>query len=255
MEMRLIRCRDVTKKEDLKKVVDEIKDICPPIAGVANGAALFDDKLFSEMSLGTMKRVTKPKIDGTNYLDEIFSDSKLDFFIAFSSLTSVIGNSGQSNYTAANAYMTGLMSQRRKRGLAGTSLELGRIAGMGYMERAGDIAREQLIRFGFMAISETDLHQLFAEAIRAGSPKLGIIPVVTTGCRTVQDDEEPRVAWFDDPRFSHKIVEAQGTESKSDGKKSVLPVRDQLADTTTTEEALKVLKGTMMVKQGSKWRC
>ena len=253
--MNLTVSRDITKKEDLKKVVDEIKDLYPPIAGVANGAALFDDTLFSEMSLEMMERVTKPKIDGTNYLDEIFSDTKLDFFIVFSSLTSVIGNSGQSNYTAANAYMTGLVSQRRKRGLAGTSLDIGRIAGIGYMERAGDIAREQLIRFGFMAISETDFHQLFAEGIRAGSPKLGVVPVVTTGCRTVQDDEEPRVAWFDDPRFSHKIVEAQGKETKNDGKKSTLPVRDQLADTITTEEALEVLKGTMRHKKGSKRRC
>ena len=230
----------------MKKVVDEINDTCPPIAGVANGAALFDDSLFSEMSLETMERVLKPKLDGTKNLDKIFSDTKLDFFIVFSSLTSVIGNSGQSNYTAANAYMTGLISRRRKRGLAGTSLDIGRIAGIGYMERAGDIAREQLIRYGFMAISESDLHQLLAEAIGAGSPEWGGVPVVTTGCRTVQDDEEPRVAWFDDPRFSHKILEVQGGESKGDGKKSALPVREQLAEVTTTTEALEIVKGTMI---------
>lgn len=231
----------------MERVVQDIKDTCPPIAGVANGAALFRDTLFSEMSLETMEEVTKPKIDGTNHLNEIFNDTKLDFFIVFSSLTSVIGNSGQSNYTAANAYMTGLMSNRRNRGLAGTSLDIGRIAGIGYMERAGDIAREQLIRFGFMAISETDLHHLLAEAIRAGSPESGANPVVTTGCRTVQDDEEFRVAWFDDPRFSHKIVDALGGQSKSDGKKSVLPVRDQLADATTKEKALEILKGKLIV--------
>jgi len=219
--------------------VDEIKDTSPPISGVVNGAAVFRETLFSEMSLEAMEESIKPKIDGTNHLDEIFSDTNLNFFIVFSSLTSVIGNSGQSSYTAANAYMTGLVSQRRKRGLAGTSLDIGQIAGIGNME-ASDIAREQ---FGSMAISETDLHQLLAEAIHAGFPDLGAAPAVTTGCRTVRDDEEPRVAWFDDPRFSHKIMKAQGGESKSDGKKSALPVRDQLAGATTTDEALKVMKG------------
>ncbi|KAF6220917.1 hypothetical protein HO133_002597 [Letharia lupina] len=239
---------DITKNDELRKVVDEIKNTGPPIAGVANGAALFDDSLFSEMSLEKMEKVIKPKIDGTNYLNEIFSDNKLDFFIVFSSLTSVIGNSGQSNYTAANAYMTSLMKQRRKRGLAGTSLEIGRIAGIGYMERAGDLAREQLIRFGFMTISETDFHHLIAEAIRAGSPDLGAVPIVTAGCRNTQDNEESKVAWFDDPRFSHKVLQAQMNESKSDGMKNVLPVCDQLADSTTIEKALEVLRDCFAAK-------
>ena len=235
--------RDMTKRQELKGVVDEIKDTCPPIAGVANGAAVFQETPFSEMSLEAMEKDIKPKIDGTNHLDEIFRDDNLDFFIVFSSLTSVIGNSGQSSHTAANAYMTGLMSQRRKRGLAGTSLDIGRIAGIGDME-ANDIAKEQS---GLMPISETDLHQLLAEAIRAGSPDSGAAPVVTTGCQTVRDDDEPRVAWFDDVRFSHKIIEAQGGECKSDGKKSTLPVRDQLAGATTAEEALEILKGKVIL--------
>ena len=232
---------DITKKQDLQRVVDKIKDMCLPIAGVLNGAAVVQETLFSEMSLEAMEKVIKPKIDGTNHLDEIFKDTSLDFFIVFSSLTSVIGSSGQSNYTAGNAYLTGLVNRRRKRGLAGTCLDIGRIAGIGNIE-ASDIAQEQ---FGFIATSETDLHQLLAEAIRAGIPGLGAVPVLTTGCRTVSDDEEPRVAWFDDPRFSHKIVKAQGEESKSDGKKSTQPVRDQLAGASTMEEALEILKGTV----------
>lgn len=227
--------------------MDEIKDTSPPIAGVTNGAMVFQETPFSQMSLEAMEKAIKPKIDGTNNLDEIFHDINLDFFIVFSSLTSVIGNSGQSNHTAANAYMTGLVSQRRKRGLAGTSLDIGRIAGIGNME-ANDIAKEQS---GLIAISETDLHHLLAEAIRAGSPNSGAVPVVTTGCQTVRDDDEPRVTWFNDIRFSHKIIEAQGGESKSDGKKSTLPVRDQLAGAIATEEALEILKGkvTLTIKR------
>lgn len=245
--LRLTVSRDITKKQDLKRVVDGIQETCPPIAGVANGAAVSQATLFSEMSLEAMEQAMKLNIDVTNHLDEIFGDTKLDFFIVFSSLTSVIGNSGQSNYTAANAYTTGLVSQRRKRGLAGTSLETGPITGIGDTE-VSDIAWEQR---GFLAISETDLHQLLAEAIRAGSPDWGAVPVVTTGCRTVRDDEDPRVAWFDDPRFSHKIIKAQGGESKSDGKTSSLPVRDQLAGATTTDEALEILKGMVILILGN----
>lgn len=209
-----------------------------------NGAAVFHDAAFSEMSLEMMEKVLKPKIDGTRYLDEVFSDTKLDFFIVFSSLTSVIGNSGQSNYTAANAYMTGLVGQRRKRGLAGTSLDIGRLAGIGFVERAGDTVRQQLIRCGFMAISESDLHHLLAEAILTGYPDSNAGPIVTTGCRTAREDDDVLVPWFYDARLSHKvIIEARAQDSKADSMKSNLPVREQLANAITKDEALEVLKG------------
>ncbi|KAF5017466.1 hypothetical protein F66182_10602, partial [Fusarium sp. NRRL 66182] len=61
---------DVTKKQDLERIVAEIKHTCPPIAGVMNGAAVFHDAAFSEMSLEIMEKVLKPKIDGTRHLDE-----------------------------------------------------------------------------------------------------------------------------------------------------------------------------------------
>lgn len=240
----LTTIRDVTKKRDVKNAINHIKETCPPIAGVANGAAIFHDVPFSEMSLEIMEKVTKPKIDGTRNLDEVLGDYKLDFFIVFSSLTSVLGNSGQSNYTAANAYMTGIVGQRRTRGLAATSLDFGSIIGIGFMERAGDSAREQLIQYGFMAISESDVHQLLAEAIQAGKPEYGANPIVTTGCRTVQDDEEPQVKWFEDPRLQHKvIVQTNAGDAGAGSKKSSLPVKDQLAEATTSEQAYEILKG------------
>lgn len=242
--MKLTAIRDITKKQDLERVVNEIKNTCPPIAGVANGAAIFHDAPFSEMPLEIMTKVTNPKIEGTNHLDEVFNDKTLDFFLIFSSIASICGNSGQSNYTAANAYMTGIVNRRRKRGLAGASIDIGRVAGIGYVERAGRKAKEQLIRFGCMTLSETDLHQSLAEAIRAGHPNSSDVPIITTGCRTVLDDEEPKVAWFNNPRFSHKVVIMSSGALKSDSKKTALPVRDQLATATTMEEALEILKGS-----------
>lgn len=224
---------DVASRASLQRVVDSIRSTCPPIAGVVNGASGFHDALFSDMSLEEMQSVLGPKVDGTRRLDAIFNTAELDFFIVLSSLTSVIGNSGQSNYTAANAYMTGCISRRRKRGLAGSSLEMGRIAGLGYVERAGDLAREQLIRYGFMAVSEADLHVLLAEANLAGAPESLADPVITTGCRTVLSGEEPRVPWLDDPRLSHKIQWEAPTGQSEDGgsgrEKRILPVKDQLA--------------------------
>ena len=204
------------------------------------------DALLSEMSLDMMEEVLRPKIEGTNNIAEIFHNDKLEFFVMFSSISCVVGNPGQSNYAAACAYMGGLANQRRKRGLAASSFDLGRVVGIGYVERADQVVKEQLVRYGYVPISESDFHQVFAETIRAGYPNLGGTPVVSTGIGTARDDDEFRVPWFDDPRFSHCIVKAKGVETRQDGKNTTLPVSEQLSNATSMEEALEVIKGRSM---------
>ena len=237
--------RDVSDKGAVKKVVDEIRATCPPVAGVANGAMVLNDVLLSDMSCDQMENVLKPKIDGSNHLAEVFQDHHLDFFVLFSSLTAAIGNPGQSNYAAANAYMQSLAKQRRKRGLAASTFDIGRVVGIGYVERADPMVKEQLIRQRYLPISEADFHQLFVETILASHPGSGSSPVLTTAIFSAIDDEfRPR--WADDPRFSHCIVaDNKGRSQQRDNRDNSLSVLDQLATATTMDEALEILKGML----------
>ncbi|KGO65245.1 Acyl transferase/acyl hydrolase/lysophospholipase [Penicillium italicum] len=239
---------DITDKSSLKSVVDEIRATCPPIGGVANGAMILHDTLFEEMSFNMMQEAISPKIDGSNNLDELFYHDNLDFFIMFSSLACLVGNPGQCNYAAACGYMTSLARQRRLRGVAGSAFDIGRVAGVGYVDRAGQVVVDQLRKYGYMAISEAELHQMFAETIRAGNPDFGAIPVVTTGIRTIRDDEEIKGPWFDNPLFSHCIVEVKGIDAKQDDKKTTLPVVDQVSAAVSMEDALEVLKECFSAK-------
>ena len=245
-----ILAMDVTDKHSLEKVVNDIRASCPPIAGVANGAMVLHDSSFMGMSLDTMQKALGPKIDGSNNLDALFHDDDLDFFILFSSLACVIGNQGQSNYVAANGYLNSLARKRRKRGLAASTFDIGRVAGLGYMESAGQIIVDQLTRVGLGAICESDFHQIFAETIRAGYADLNEHAVVTTGIRMIRDDEDIQGPWFSNPLFSHCIVEAKSANS-DDGqqdKKTMLPVSLQLSNATTIEEALEVITECFLAK-------
>lgn len=238
-----LNTRDVTDRQVVEQVVGEIRATCPPIAGLANAAMVLQDVLFSDMSLDQMQKVLRPKIDGTNHLADIFRDVKLDFFVMFSSASSVLGNAGQSNYAAACAYMQTVAHQRRKRGLAASTFDIGRVVGIGYVERAEAIVKEQLIKYGYMPISETDFHQVFAETIRAGYPELGAFPVLTTGISAASGAD--KVPWFDDPRLSHCIVNAAEVHAQQDDKSAGLPAMEQLANATTLDEALEILKGML----------
>ncbi len=176
-----IKIRDVTDRESVQSAYETCKKTLPPIAGVANAAMLMRDGFFLDMSLENMEDSIKPKVDGTNNLNELFGNSPLDFFILFSSLACVIGNDGQSNYSAANMYMTAIAHQRKSRGLAGSVMDIGRVVGVGYLERGHQEVDKRLAKHGMMAVSETDLHHIFAEAIMAGRPDSDRNPELITG--------------------------------------------------------------------------
>ncbi|KAK4224395.1 lovastatin nonaketide synthase [Podospora fimiseda] len=254
---------DVTDKASVARVVSDIRATCPPIGGVANGAMVLHDILFANMTLQQMNVVLGPKIDGSYNLDDIFRDEPLDFFLLLSSSVIIVGNSGQSNYAAANGYVNALVRHRRKRGLAASAVDIGHVAGIGYVETAGQHVWDQLERAGIPRISETELHRMFAESIQAGYPspsdsQIGngvsfMDSVVTTGVRAIRDDEDVTGLWFEDPFFSHGIVESSSASSGStsdqqDQKKNLLPIRDQIAAASNEEEVLDVLQQDFAAK-------
>lgn len=220
-----------------------IKKDLPPVAGIANGAMVLRDQFFVDMDLEALNTVLGPKVDASLHLDEVFSDTPLDFFIMFSSLASIVGNRGQSNYAAANTFMASLARQRRTRGQPGSVMSIGRMVGLGYLERVSDVVELQLIKYGFMPISEVDLHHLFAQTIMTGLPDSGEDPDIITALRPTREDDELQVPWYYNPRFSHMILPAEKEDVVMDGKKVGLSTRAQLEATTSTEEACKVLEG------------
>lgn len=93
---------DVTSLEAVQKVKADVESFLPSISGVVQGAMVLSDELFGSMTLESLQRALRPKLDGSRNLSCVFNEPTLDFMIMLSSLTCVGGNSGQSNYTAAN---------------------------------------------------------------------------------------------------------------------------------------------------------
>lgn len=192
----------------LGSVKQTIDATLPPIAGVMNGAAVLRDVSIANMSLGQFNDVIGPKMYGSIYLDRLFWNEPLDFFILFSSVSCLFGNPGQANYCAANAYVCSLAAQRRKRGLAATALNIGAISGVGYMEREDRKALELTIsKMALMRLSEEDVHQLIAEAIEAGHVDSEDSPELSTGLLDVQTEYPEIPVWASDPRFGEFLVD------------------------------------------------
>ena len=225
---------DVTNKSSIKSVVQRIRHEMPPIAGVANGAMILIDSLLSSHTHEKFSTTLAAKVDGTKYLDEIFSEKDLDFFMAFSSLAFTSGNFGQSSYAAANGFMTSLVEGRRKRGLAGCVMHLAGIYGVGYVERTDRKIMSHLEKYGMSNMSEWDFHQFFAECVAAGRPESGLGADIASTLSTFDPTKDQHVpAWIVSPRYGHfKYIRKESDSEEGDSQAST-SVRPRLAEQTT----------------------
>jgi acyl transferase domain-containing protein/acyl carrier protein len=128
-EQRDLRVRvvqvDVSDREALARAWGQIEASLPPVAGVAHAAAVLSDAALVKQSDEHLRTVFAPKVLGALHLHELTVDRKLDFFILFSSLASVVGSPGQANYAAANACLGALAQERRRLGLPALSIDWG----------------------------------------------------------------------------------------------------------------------------------
>jgi len=247
---------DITKKSDLEAVHQQITRTMPPVAGVTNGSLVLRDKGLINMDLETFHINTKCKVEGTEYLDEMFPDNTLDWFIAFSSISATVGNMGQMAYTAANMFMKALIAQRRHRGVAGSVIDISQVFGVGYIEREmklqTQMSREQAIRLmsrsGTLIMSEPDLHQLFAEAIIAGRAESNEDPDIITGIKTITPAEAKEALWGDNVRFGHFIQNAGSAKLPSVTKTTSIPVKVQLEAAKDVEEQSTILTKAFVAK-------
>ncbi|RYC59432.1 hypothetical protein CHU98_g6786 [Xylaria longipes] len=238
---------DITNRDSVQAVYREITGEMPAIAGVAQGAMVLHDTMFLDLDMDRLNKVLKPKVDGATYLEEIFRDTDLDFFVFFSSMASVTGNPGQSAYAAANMFMSCLANRRRGRGRNASAVHIGAIFGNGYVTRELTLTQQEFLRkVGNLWLSEHDFRQLFAEAILAGQHHRGKTPELSTGLKMVDSDESETITWFRNPMFQHCVNNTQTAELVNDGSRQNSPVKVQLIDAVSPSEVYEIISASLI---------
>ncbi|UKZ48067.1 putative Hybrid PKS-NRPS biosynthetic cluster [Trichoderma virens] len=231
---------DVADKDALTAVRGQIEEEMPPIAGVVNAAMVLSDRSFGELTAKDFRTVFGPKVDGTKNLDELFYDQPLDFFIMFSSLASIVGNRGQSNYVAANLFMSTIAEQRRRRGLAASVIHIGMVLGVGYVSSTG-IYESTLRQYNYMPIPEQDFLDMFSEAIVVGRLESEHSPDLITGLNrhSLREDVQ-RPFWHEDLKFCHHtLTEVRQTEATATNNMSLA---QRLSQATSPEEVEELIQ-------------
>lgn len=203
----MILAMDISKESSVDMGLAKVKTSMPPIGGVAFGPLVLQDVMFKNMDLEMLNMVLGPKVEGVRLLDARLSDpaNPLDFFVMFSSFVMVSGNPGQAAYSAANAYTHAIAQQRRARGMAGSTIDIGAVFGVGFIARAGREHEYDVVKFIFDEVNEWELHALFAEAVVAGRNKDIKDVELITGMPYMDPINQDRIPYFHDPRFAFKL--------------------------------------------------
>jgi NADPH:quinone reductase-like Zn-dependent oxidoreductase/acyl carrier protein len=164
---------DVSDETQLTGCLSSIGDM-PPLRGIVHAAGILDDAIMVNLDEARLLRVMAPKARGAWLLHTRTRHLSLDFFVLFSSVSSLVGTPGQGNYVAANAYLDALAHHRRAIGLPATSINWGALADVG-MAAEDPQGAARLARVGITPIAPNDAVRSLALALETNIPQVGII--------------------------------------------------------------------------------
>ncbi|TCO60800.1 type I polyketide synthase [Actinocrispum wychmicini] len=137
-----------------------------PVSAVIHAAAVLDDAIVGSLTPERLDTVLRAKADAAWHLHELTQD--LDAFVLFSSLTGTLGNPGQANYAAANAFLDALAVHRHANGLPATSLAWGLWAETSASSASLTATdHRRITRNGLTALTTADGLALFDAALAA----------------------------------------------------------------------------------------
>lgn len=173
---------DVADRGQVRELFEHISGLGVPLRGVFHSAMVLSDGVIAEQDCSSFERVMAPKALGGWYLHEetqVYEKNQgtpLDHFVTFSSISALIGNAGQANYVAANAFLDGLAHYRRDLGLPAKSINWGVLKDVGVVARNPEV-EAHLSRMGIEGFTTFEALAALEAMLGLEHPQLGVAKI------------------------------------------------------------------------------
>ncbi|MDH6145476.1 acyl transferase domain-containing protein/short-subunit dehydrogenase [Kitasatospora sp. GP30] len=165
---------DAADRDELAAVIAAIP-ADRPLVGIVHAAGVLDDGVIESLTPERTDAVLRPKVDAAWHLHELTADLDLRAVVFFSSIAGVLGNAGQGNYAAANAFLDAFAQRLRDQGVPATSLAWGLWDQRGGMSGSLDQAGvDRLARSGLLPLGAAEGLALFDAAL--AGPQAAVVP-------------------------------------------------------------------------------
>lgn len=165
-------CADMSDRQQAEEAFKKISEDGIRIGGIFHLAGVLSDAMIQNQSQESFAKVARSKIDVAINLHLASLHTPHDHFVCFSSIASVFGSAGQSNYAAANAVVDALVHYRRSLGLSGLSVNWGPWADAGMADAMDATDKIRLAEAGVTPLAKAEAfallkHLLVAEQSQA----------------------------------------------------------------------------------------
>lgn len=185
--------------------------------------------MFEHMDHTSFADCVKAKAQGALSLHHAVHGLDLDFFVMTSSISALLGNTGQSNYSAANSVLDALALQRRAMHLPATSLVLPMVLDVGVVAE-NETIEMSLARKGLYGIDEVEMLRGFEIAM--SRPSIHDSDEIMDSqiimgldarelARSMNSTENVDAYWYKDARFCHVRAIIAGGDVQSGGSGSI----------------------------------
>ncbi|MBT1188403.1 SDR family NAD(P)-dependent oxidoreductase, partial [Streptomyces sp. CJ_13] len=166
---------DISLPGTAERLVEAATEGDMPLRGVVHCAMVLSDAALGTIRDYQIKRVWAPKVTGAWNLHRATTGHALDFFVLYSSMSSLLGNAGQGTYAAANAWLDSFATWRTRGGLPTLAVNWGPWGETGQATDFADRGYETIpTREGIEALHTLLAHQRVQTAVIPGPPQTWI---------------------------------------------------------------------------------
>ena len=207
---------DAADRGKLTSLVNGLKRATPPLRGIVHAAASLDDGALINQDAARFRKVLAPKAMGAYQLHQLTVDHPLDFFVLYSSATTLLGSPGLGNSVAANAFLDALAHQRHRQGLPALSVGWGVFSGIGLNGVDDEKRAARMEHHGMERLTPEAGNRVLERLLRAGSVQVGVVPMdVRTWIESFPTAAHSRLA-------SRLLAEHRGAVDKAGGDNAFL---------------------------------
>ncbi|HEV7326859.1 MAG TPA: SDR family NAD(P)-dependent oxidoreductase, partial [Bosea sp. (in: a-proteobacteria)] len=227
---------DVRDGDAVKAAVERLVADHGPVRGMVHAAVHLDDGLIANLTPERLWDVLSAKTDGIVNLEAALDDQPLDFFVAYSSASALIGSPGQAAYVAANTFLEGFMARRRKLGKPALAIGWGAISDVGILARDKQLGQRLRRTTGVSAISSAEALAHLGRLLSLGDA-VGSVQYLTNMGRSAAAD---KLALLKSPTFAGLALMGAGQDQDA-ADEALLDLANK-----GPQEALAIVKNAML---------
>jgi natural product biosynthesis luciferase-like monooxygenase protein len=158
---------DVSNYDEMKIIFEEIHQTAQPLKGIFHLAGILNDGMIHDQDWPNFKEVLAAKCQGSWNLHTLSAQDELDYFVLFSSISSLLPQEGQAAYASANAVLDGFSHYRKTQGLSALTVNWGPWGELGHASTDyGQKAHEAAALQGVKSLKPDHGFQLLGKMLR-----------------------------------------------------------------------------------------